>query len=190
MNDSGFLVARVRSIAADESMAWLMTDGPPFEPADPLDFLNSDANDVFELYKSTYLRIDSRLNVGMPEALLEYNRWVLVIDDDKNLLAFACYKTTESGLKLGLVAAAEDPAGKTVVKVILRQSLNVAGAYAEVSEGVERVVVGHVPEVPVAEVERVLHKSVEPDEDGRHYEREITNVGRKRKLLVGLPLRP
>ena len=190
MNHSGFLVARARSLSVDESMAWLATDGPPFEPADPLDFLDPEARDVFELYKATYLRIDDRLNVGMPEALLEYNRWVLVTDDEGSLLAFACFKTTEGGLKLGLAASAEDPAGKTALKAVLRRGLNVTGIYAEVSEGVERVVVGHVPEVPNTEVEQVLHKTVTPDEDGRHYEREITNVGPKRKLLVGLPLHP
>ena len=189
MNDGGFLVARVRSVSAGESMAWLATDEPPFEFADPLDFLDSDARSIFELYKDTYLRIDDRLNVGMPEALLEYNRWILVIDDAGSLLAFACYKTTENGLKLGLAASAEDQAGKATLKAVLRQGLNVSGVYAEVSEGVERVVVGHVPEVPVAEIEQVLHKVVKPDQDGRHYEREITNVGPKRKLLVGLPLR-
>ena len=36
--------------------------------------------------------------------------------------------------------------------------------------------------------EQVLGKAVEPHQDGRHYTREITNVGPKTKLLVGNPL--
>ena len=113
------------------------------------------------------LRIDDRLNIGMPEALLEYNRWVMVVDRSGSVLAFACFKTTRHGLKLGL---------------------NVRGVYGEVSGGVERVVAGRVPEVPPDVAEQVLGKAVEPHKDGRHYPREITNVGLKTKLLVGNPM--
>ena len=74
------------------------------------------------------------------------------------------------------------------LKSLLRLGLNVRGVYGEVSGGVERVVAGRVPEVPPDVAEQVLGKAVEPHQDGRHYTREITNVGPKTKLLVGNPL--
>jgi len=45
------------------------------------------------------------------------------------------------------------------VRTILRLGLNVPGVYAEVSEGVERVVSGRVPEVPSAVAETVLGRA-------------------------------
>ena len=74
------------------------------------------------------------------------------------------------------------------MKSLLRLGLNVRGVYGEVSGGVERVVAGRVPEVPPDVAEQVLGKAVEPHKDGRHYPREITNVGLKTKLLVGNPM--
>ena len=50
------------------------------------------------------------------------------------------------------------------------------GLYGEVSEGVERVVAGRVPEVPPAVAEQVLGKAIEPHKDGRHYTREINDL--------------
>jgi len=63
----------------------------------------------------------------------------------------------------------------------------VDGVYAEVSGGLERVVTGRVPEVDPLAAAVVLSKSVAVDKDGRHYTREISRVGTKRKLLVGRP---
>lgn len=189
MNDGSFLVARVAPGSLGESLEWLASDEPPFQPVDPLDFLsNAEIVAVYELYRTQYLRIDDRLNIGMPEALLEYNRWVMVVDRSGGVLAFSCYKTTQHGLKLGLTAASDDVAGKAALKSLLRLGLNVRGVYGEVSGGVERVVAGRVPEVPPDVAEQVLGKAVEPHKDGRHYTREITNVGPKTKLLVGNPM--
>jgi hypothetical protein len=108
--------------------------------------------------------------------------------NDGLFLAFSCFKTTHYGLKLGLTASTDYAEGKAGVRTILRLGLHVPGDYAEVSEGVERVVTGRVPEVPSAVAARVLGKAVEPHQDGRHYTREITNVGTKTKLLVGKPV--
>lgn len=96
--------------------------------------------------------------------------------------------TTQYGLKLGLTASGGDAGGKAAVKAILLLGLNVRGVYAEVSEGVERIVAGRVPEVRPDLAEQVLGKAVVPHKDGRHYTRDITNVGPKTKLLVGKPV--
>jgi len=189
VNDGLFLVARVAADSIGETLEWLGSDELPFQPMDPLDFVGSaEVVAVYDLYRSRYLRLDARLSIRSPEALLEYNRWVIVVDRRGSVLAFSCFKTTQHGLKLGLTASTDEVEGKAAVKSILRLGFNVLGVYGEVSEGVERVVSGRVPEVPPAVAGRVLGKAVEPHRDGRHYTRDISNVGPKTKLLVGKPV--
>jgi hypothetical protein len=189
VNDGSFLVARVPPDFLGETLEWLASDEPPLEPMDPLDFLGSaEIAAVYDLYKTQYSRLDARLNIPTPEVLVEFNRWVIVVDRFGTVLAFSCFKTTQHGLKLGLTASSDDAEGKAAVRAILRLGLNVLGVYGEVSEGVERVVAGRVPEVPLGVAQQVLGKALEPHEDGRHYRREITNVGPKTKLLVGRPI--
>jgi hypothetical protein len=192
MRSDLFLVARLTPKALGGDLEWLAHEGLPFEPIDPIDFLGgADIASVFALYKDTYSRIDLRLNVRIPEALIEYNRWVLVFDeknDARQLLAFACFKTTSFGVKLGLMTADGSERGKAALKKILRLGLTVEGVYGEVSNGVERTVAGRVPEVQPDAAARVLNKEVTADPDGRHYSRVTTNVGPKTKLMVGRPL--
>jgi hypothetical protein len=71
-----FLVARLAPEALlDDDLKWLVDDRFPFVSVDPIDFLmGTDVLSVFELYRSAYGKLDPRLNVNMPEALLEYNR--------------------------------------------------------------------------------------------------------------------
>jgi hypothetical protein len=71
------------------------------------------------------------------------------------------------------------------VKAILLLDLNVRGVYAEVSDGVERIVAGRAPEVRLDVAEQVLGKAVVPHEDGRHYTRGIINVGSRRNSSLG-----
>ena len=104
------------------------------------------------------------------------------------MLAFACFKTTSFGVKLGLMTADGSERGKAALKKILRLGLTVEGVYGEVSNGVKRTVAGRVPEVQLDVAARVLNKEVTADPDGRHYSRVITNVGLKTKLMVGRPL--
>lgn len=189
MNQGLFLVANIGCTALDEDLGWLCDDETPYEATDPLDFLQGDEiAAVYELYESLYRDIDQKLNIQMPEALLEFNRWIIFRDDTEAVVAFACFKTTEAGLKLGVAATNGQESGKSALKTLLRRALIVEGVYAEVSGGVERVVSGHVPEVHPSAVSLVLGKAVTAEEDDRHYSREITNVGVKRKLLVGRPL--
>jgi hypothetical protein len=84
----------------------LVGDNSPFEPLDPIDFLTGpNPRRVYDLYRATCSRFDSKLNAEMPEALLDFNRWVLVVDDNGTVFAFARFKTIPAGLKLGLTTS-------------------------------------------------------------------------------------
>ena len=189
MNQGLFLVATVKRDLLEGDLDWLCADDDPYVEVDPIDFLQDAAvAAVYGLYVRQYGQIDEKLNIPMPEGLLEFNRWIIIHDDDDAIIAFACFKTNEAGLKLGLAATDGDIDGKSALKVLLRRGLLVDGVYAEVSGGAELAVTGHVPEVPPSAVSRILDKPVTIEDDNRHYTREIANVGTKRKLLVGKPL--
>ena len=73
MNDGLFLVARVAPDSLGDSLEWLGSDEPPFQAMDRLDFLSSaEVMAINDLYRTQYLRLDARLNIRTPEALLEY----------------------------------------------------------------------------------------------------------------------
>ena len=185
------MVARLAPEAIERDLEWLVHDGAPFESVDPLDFLDGpEIRPLYELYRTEYVKLDSKLNVQMPEALLEYNRWVVIVGEKGEILAFACFKTTQSGLKLGLAANDGAARGKSALKSMLRAALNVDGVYAEVSDRLELSLAGYVPEVLPELVGGILGKLTTENADGRHYSRDITNVGRKTKLMVGRPFRP
>lgn len=186
MDPNLFLVARVESSNLTD-ISWLVSENEPYELTDPIDFLDSEEiQEVFQFYKQSYEPIGS-LNINEASQLLEYNRWILIIEDAK-MVAFAVMKTTYAGIKLCLLGTNGSTKAKSAIKKLIRNGLNVDGVYGEVSGGVERAVIGHVPEIPPTLAEKILRKNVSLDKDERHYYREITNVGRKRKILVGKPL--
>ena len=189
MNQGLFLVATVTQDRLEGDLDWLCTDDEPYVQIDPIDFIqDAAAAAVYGLYAKQYGQIDKRLNIPMPEGLLEFNRWIIIHGDEHAIIAFTCFKTNDAGLKLGVAATNGDVPGKSALKALLRRGLLVDGVYAEVSGGLELAVSGHVPEVPPSEVGRILDKPVTVDDDNRHYIRDIANVGLKRKLLVGKPL--
>ena len=188
MNPNFFLVAKIAHSTSCADIAWLAGEEQPYTSIDPIDFVaGEEIQEVFHLYENVYRLLDP-LNVLTPEQLLEFNRWVLIVDAKDKIIGFVALKTTASGLKLCLTATDGSVAAKSAVKALNRNGLNVPGVYAEVSGKLEKVVEGYVPVVDQSLVERILQKSVKPDKDGRHYFREIKNVGLKRKILVGRPL--
>ena len=185
-----FLVAHISAGAASDDLAWILRDGPPFEETDLVDFLlGPDVGRVFDLYKSVYQGLDFKLNAPTPKELMEYNRWVLIVEGDGTITAFACFKTTTWGLKLGMTATDGSTQSKASVKQLLSRVLVLDGAYGEISGAVERALAGKVPEIPPSVAALILGegKATRQDPDGRHYWRNITNVGEKKKLMVGKP---
>jgi hypothetical protein len=184
VTDGLFLVARLIATEVGDDMSWLMGGESPFQSVDPIDF---ETDKVFALYEAVDGRIDPALNASSADELLEFTRWVLITDEQGRLMAFVCFKMTESGLKLGLTASTEAEVARSALKRLLRNALNVDGVYGEISPPVEFALVGYVPEVPSELAESILGKAVTLEDDGRHYSRHIENVGQKRKLMVGRP---
>ena len=53
MNDGSLLVARVSPNSVGETLEWLASDEPPFQPVDPLAFLSSaELLAVYDLYRT------------------------------------------------------------------------------------------------------------------------------------------
>lgn len=188
MDPSLFLIARIRADEASD-VAFLTRDGVPYVDEDPLDVADGDEVDrVYRLYCAVYSEIDPKLNILSSDQLLAFNRWVLVEDSRGRLAAIALFKTTEAGLKLGILASDGSETGRASAKQLVRLALNEDGVFAEVSGPLEDVLTGRVPVLSHDLAAQVLGKSVEPCDDGQHYVRHISNVGPRRKALVGRPV--
>lgn len=189
MTDKLFLVARVSADTLSESLNWVTSTDAPYQAIDPLDLDDELLDAVYEMYAATYGAIDSRLNIPDKYALFEYNRWLLIDDNDGNLLGFVLLKTTAFGLKIGLTASDGSVEGKTAVRDFHERVFFVEGVYAEVSDAMERIVTKKdVPRVLAADAEKVLAgKQIEEHEDGYHYTRTITGIGDRVKIMVGRP---
>lgn len=187
MDPNLFLIAKVKPSSLLDDISWILSEGPPYERIDPIDFETTKAfSDVFDLYKQVYSQLGP-LNVRNREQLIDFNRWVLIVDE-KNIIGFAIMNTTSSGLKVCLVGTDESEVARVALKALCINGLNKEGVYAEISDRLEHSIVGHVPEVPLALAEQILEKPITYDADGRHYRRQITNVGNRKKILVGKPI--
>lgn len=189
MDQSLFLVAKIsHTDVSKKGVGWLTSDSKPYESEDAVDFVDSDeAEMVYRMYKKEYRKIDKNLLFKSRYELMKYNRWVLFIGDQGEIVGFALFSTKAFGLKLGLVASNRSDQGRKAVKAIVRKGFKIKRVYGEVSEMMEKVVVDRVPEVDPNLAESILQKKIKIDKDGRHYWRDLKNIGKKKKLLVGKP---
>ncbi len=196
MNKDTLLVARVVVAEVEgEGLQWVATTAAPYESLDNVDVSKEELGILYGMYRRTYASVNQRLNLRNQDQFFEYRRWILVADSAGRVIAFAMFKPTECGLKLGVVAHDSSDDAKGVVKTILRKTLKVDGVFAEVSDGVERVVEKEVPVLSRSDAKKVMRalgkEILRADEvSSCHYQREITNVGMKTKLLVGKPKVP
>lgn len=185
---------RVAVISSDSvrkrSFDWLITGGKPFNKFDPADIDDSTLTFVFYLYKQVYSKINSKLLIQNKYALLKYTRWVILVDDKKKIEGFLLCREHDSGIKLGLTAAADTKKAKKAVVELNRKVFNIKGVFGEISQPLEKTLKGYVPEVAASFASKVLKnkKISRPDKDGKHYWRVIKNIGKQRKIMVGRPL--
>lgn len=130
--------------------------------------------------------------IGIPhkhpsELLADYPLWELWFGSERDPHTFILYKQTEWGLKRAASGSDDTRDGRETSRHAIQTGF-VPGIYGEVSEGVEHIALkAGVPVVCSCDVERILGKRITPLADGMHYEREITGVGLKTKILAGYP---
>lgn len=141
---------------------------------------------VFEMGERTYRSIGG-MPISSPGALMKYQVWEINFADGEPV-AFTLFKKTRYGLKGGLSGFDGSPAGKSIQISNLRSKFKQPGIYGEVSHKVEDIALaGGAKPIPAKYVGAILGKDIEEDEDGYHYWRTISGLGRVRKILVGNP---
>jgi len=188
-SDNLFLIARVSVDALLDNLEWVTSTHAPYQAVDPIDLYDELLDAVFDMYRTTYGAIDERFNIPYKHALFEYNRWLLIEDDDGKLLGFVLIKTTSFGLKIGLIASDRSDSGRKAVRDFNERVFFIESVYAEVSEAMERIVSkAKVPRVTAVDARKILaDKKLKAHDDGYHYTRSITGIGERVKIMVGKP---
>lgn len=182
-----FLVAKVNvdSVDADD-FSWITSSDAPFENIDITDLFDQYIDDVFEIYKTTYLKIEKQLYITEKANLIKYDRWVLFHEND-NLVAISLYRHHDYGEKLGVTATKESTKAKRALVLFHKKVFNLDNVFGEISPPLEKVIYADIPKVPAPRAKIILQKRIKPHKDGFHYYRHIKNLGSKRKVLVGKP---
>ncbi len=143
--------------------------------------------DVWKMYEVSYGAIG--MHIPSPQTMLsKYPVWELHVGPDEKAKSFVVYDDTPFGLKVGVGGSDGSPEGKNASKERIRTGYNTEGIFSEVSHLVEKIALAAgVPVVCPAYVSEVIGKHVTEDEDGLHYYRDLTGVGKVRKIMVGHP---
>lgn len=140
---------------------------------------------VWAMYTKTYQAMG--LIHSRPGELFEYDHWE-VCQEEGQPVFFVLMKRTPFGLKSGLSGSDGSSQGKVRALNRLRTSFQKPGVYGEVSHKVEAIVLASgAPVVCARHVPKVLGKLVDVLEDGLHYMRSLSSVGRVTKIMVGRP---
>lgn len=172
------------------SFSWITSSNKPFVEYDAVDIDDSLIAAVYDLYRHVYGKINNTLYIQNEFALLKYTRWIILVDQSKKLAGFMLCREHPCGVKLGLTAATDSKEAKKAVVVLNRKALNVQRVFAEVSPPLENVLKGYVPLIKASDAAKVLnssHKIKHIYKDGYHYSREISNIGKQKKVMVGKP---
>jgi hypothetical protein len=146
---------------------------------------------VREMADAAYANKGGHPFTGKPLSdMLEPDTVFDVLFHEGKSVAFNIVKPTKEGLKTTLTGTDGSLEGKDLWKKYFEQHFQ-PGYYVEASDSVEKHASRvKAPMVSNAEAGRVLGKSIRPDADGFHYEREILISGlpeTHRKVIFGLP---
>lgn len=184
-----FLVAKVDVDSVEnDDFSWIASSDAPFEGIDITDLFEKYIDDVFEIYKSTYLKIEKQLYITEKANLIKYDRWVLFYENDK-MVAISLYRHHDYGEKLGVTGTNESKKAKRALVSFHKKAFNLDNVFGEISPPLEKAIFADVPKVSVLKAKNILQKSIKPHKDGIHCYRIIKNLGSKRKVLVGKPTR-
>lgn len=143
-------------------------------------------NQVWAMYQESYRAI----GMGIARArdlFAEYDDWWIHFNGDTPD-AFRIGKKTRWGVKAGASGTDGSPGGKQAARQMVGQMFNVLGNYGEVSHAIEHFArQAGAPVVCANDAQTVLAKPIDPQDDGIHYARVITGVGKAVKVMVGSP---
>lgn len=141
---------------------------------------------VWHMVQTTYAKIG--LILDHPSELDEYDVWDVYQDHAGELRAFRLGKTTDFGVKGGLVGSDGSKLGRAAVRDYAAEWYKQPGHYGEVSHRMEELAIdAGSPAVCGMYVPEILSKDVLVEADGIHYRRKIKNVGEVTKIIVGRP---
>ena len=188
MPDNTFLIARLQCNSDYcSNMEWIVDQKSPYETVDPIAVPDDLLEHIYSLYKKEYSNIDPELLLNDKDALFKYNRWILLENDTGNVCAFFLYTTKSYGLKLGITATDQSSLAKKSLIEFHIKAFNISGVVGEISPPLEDKIIDKVPRIPATKAGHIFNKKIAPHDDEDHYYREIKNVGRKKKILVGKP---
>jgi len=141
---------------------------------------------VWGMYQTTYRDIGT--GVASPQGLFKYDLWSLCLDNQGTPKAFTLSVHTPYGLKTGLSGFDGSPEGKAQALISLKARFHEPGVYSEVSHKIEAIAVAvGAPVICARDAGTILKKPIVLLEDGVHYQRNLTGVGRVTKMMVGRP---
>lgn len=141
---------------------------------------------VWDMYKASYAKIGLKAS-SVDEMVSDYDVWRIAYEGDVPV-AFSVATSTPFGVKSGLSGSDGSAAGKGILKKLYSTIYKQSGNYAEVSHAVEHIVTkSGAPVVCAVYAPMILKKKVDISEDGIHYSRNLQNVGKVTKVLVGRP---
>ncbi|ACL04419.1 hypothetical protein Dalk_2727 [Desulfatibacillum aliphaticivorans] len=172
------------------NLDWAAAGGPPFQTVDLFKIEQFTIDRIWELYKNAYGELSKGLFLRNVFSFQKYVRWILFVNDSKIIEAFAFFKKHQNGTKLGIICANfKKMDARDAVIDFLRLVFHVEGVFGEVSDRVEARLSGYVPIVDPQLAKRILHpKQIQIDGDGKHYTRDLRNIGVVKKMMVGKPV--
>lgn len=197
MDHSLFQYAILPVTTVRKDTNWLTRDiSENYTQIDVLDFPTDLLNQVYNLYERSYDKYKSEIKQPLilePYGLLKYNRWILFYspdDPDKSIVSFSLFKTTDFGLKSGLVGTNSSVEMKKSLINFKIGSFNTPNCFGEISGRLEELILSEVPIVEYKVAVKILHFLGKADIDqvnDNHYSRVIGNLGKVTKIMVGLP---
>lgn len=143
---------------------------------------------VWDMFVGTYRSIGLILSAPN-EMLSEFPVWELCFGTDGEPVAFSVYKPTPFGLKSGLSGSDGSPEGKRFSVQNIREKMHRPGYYGEASHKVAEIAIASgAPAICSIYASKILGKPVIMEEDGLHYSRNISGVGKVTKILLGRPV--
>ena len=174
-----------------DDLDWVVSGAPPLQTINLFDIEQATINRIWDLYTKAYGGYSKNLFFRNVFSFQKYARWILFLNRNKELDAFAFFKYHPNGFKLGIIAANfTNAAAKNAVIDFLRLVFCVRGVFGEVSDRIEKRLKGHVPIVDPKLAEMILKpkKILGFDQNGTHYSRDLKNVGKVKKIMVGIPI--